>query len=50
LRVVGTVAVLFEAHKRSLLDFERVIDDLRNTTFYVDESLIQTIVARMKSK
>jgi predicted nucleic acid-binding protein len=50
LKVAGTLAILFEAHQRGLLDFERVVADLANTTFYLDENLIRTLLGRIGSK
>lgn len=43
LRVAGTLAILFEAGHRGLLDFNQTIDELRRTTFYIDDKLIDTI-------
>jgi len=47
LKVAGTLAVLAEAHDRGLLDLRQTIDELRETTFYVDEELLQAILARI---
>jgi predicted nucleic acid-binding protein len=50
LKVAGTLAILFEAHERGLLDFARTIDELRATTFYLDERLIRTILSRLPKR
>jgi predicted nucleic acid-binding protein len=50
LKVAGTLAVLFEAHERGLLDFARTIDELRATTFYLDERLVRTILNRLQER
>jgi predicted nucleic acid-binding protein len=47
LKVAGTLAVLVEAHERGLLDLRRTIDELRETTFYVDEELLHAILVRI---
>jgi len=47
LKVAGTLAVLFEAHERGLLDLRQAVEDLRRTTFYLDERLVQTILDRL---
>ena len=43
IRVVGTVGVLAEAHRRQLLDFETSIAQLRKTNFYISENLISLV-------
>lgn len=43
LRVAGTLAVLFEAGERQLIDFPRTLAELRQTTFHVDEKLVDSI-------
>jgi predicted nucleic acid-binding protein len=47
LRVAGTLAILVEAHERALLDLRRAIDELRQTSFYMNEELLQTVLARI---
>lgn len=47
LKVAGTLAVLFEAHERGLLDLRQAVEDLRRTTFYLDERLVQTVLDRL---
>ena len=46
LRVAGTLAILFEASRRGLLVLGPVIEELRQTTFYVDENLVRVILSR----
>lgn len=46
LRVAGTLAVLVEAHERSLLDIKRTIEELRETTFFMDDALVNAILLR----
>ena len=46
-KVAGTLAVLVEAHERGLLDLRRTFDELRETTFYVDEELLHAILVRI---
>lgn len=43
LRVTGTLGVLVQAHRRQLLDFETTLADLRQTSFYMSEELINRI-------
>ena len=47
LKVAGTLAILFEAAERGLIDFRTAIDELRQTTFYLDERLIAELNRRM---
>jgi len=47
LKVAGTLAVLVEAHQRGLLNLRQTIDELRRTTFYVDQDLLDTVLARL---
>lgn len=48
LRVAGTLAVLFEASQRGLVDFQQAIFELRATNFYLDEKLVRAILDRMQ--
>jgi len=48
LKVAGTLAVLFEASQRGLLDFRQAISELRATNFYLDEKLVQGILDRLQ--
>lgn len=47
LKPAGTLAVLFEPHERGLLDLRLTIAELRETSFYLDERLIRTILGRL---
>lgn len=47
LRVAGILAVLAESSERGLIDFRRAIDQLRQTTFYLDETLVESLLARL---
>lgn len=47
LRVAGTLAVLVEAHQQGLLDIRQTIDELRKTTFYVDDELLKVVLGRI---
>lgn len=44
LKMAGTLAILLQSHRRNLCDFKEAIDGLRNTNFYVDEELLQTVM------
>jgi predicted nucleic acid-binding protein len=44
LQIIGTLGVLLEAHKRSLLDLRVAIDRLRLTTFKASDSLLQKFI------
>lgn len=46
LRVAATLAVLFEASQRGLLDFRQAVSELPATSFYLDEKLVQAILDR----
>ncbi len=46
LRVVGTLAVLFEAGQLGLLDFGEALHELRKTTFHLDERIVQALLER----
>lgn len=48
LKVAGTLAVLFEAHERGLLDFAKTMAELRATTFHLDEQLVNTVLKRLQ--
>lgn len=48
LNVAGTLAVLIEAHRQGLLDLRRTVDELRETTFYVDQDLLDAILQRVE--
>ena len=37
LKVAGTLAILVEAHLRGFLDLKRTLNELRETTFYIDQ-------------
>ena len=50
LRVAGTLAVLFEASERGLLDLGQSIKELRATNFYLDERLVQAILDRISDR
>jgi predicted nucleic acid-binding protein len=50
LRVAGTLAILFEAGERGLLDFKQTIHELRQTTFYLDDKLIQALLDRIDKR
>ena len=47
LKVAGTLAVLFEASERGLLDLGQTINELGATNFYLDEKLVQAIMERI---
>ena len=47
LQVAGTLAVLYEAHVEHLIDLPTVLADLRRTSFYLDDGLIQSILKRI---
>lgn len=50
LKVSGTLAVIFEASERGLLDFKQTINELRSTSFHLDEKLIDAILERLAHK
>ena len=43
LRVTGTLGVLAEAHQRNLHDFEAALTRLRQTNFYLSDSLVERV-------
>lgn len=43
LKVIGTLGVLAQAHRRKLLDFEAAVARLRQTTFYMSAELINKV-------
>jgi predicted nucleic acid-binding protein len=47
LTVVGTLAILVVAHQSDLLNLKQAVEELRKTTFYVDEALLSAILARV---
>jgi predicted nucleic acid-binding protein len=47
LQVAVTLAIFFEAGERGLIDFKQTIAELRETTFYLDEKLVKTILERI---
>ncbi|MCW5933752.1 MAG: DUF3368 domain-containing protein [Fimbriimonadia bacterium] len=49
LQVAGTLRLLFQAAKLNLLDFHQAIEALRETNFYVSESLLSEILRRYES-
>lgn len=50
LRVVGTLAVLEEAGRRSLLDFGAALEQLRQTSFRVSPGILKALVQSHSSK
>ena len=47
---VGTLNVLEAADVRGLVEFEKAIERLRNTTFHVDDSLLETLIQQSKRR
>jgi predicted nucleic acid-binding protein len=50
LNVVGTLGILEEAAKRSLLDIEQKIKELKQTNFRANDKLYQTVLERVKEQ
>lgn len=47
LKVAGTLAILYESAERGLLDFKQTIAELRGTSFYLDDRLIEAALERL---
>ncbi len=50
LNVVGTLGILEEAGKRSLLDIEQKIKELKQTNFRANDKLYQAVLERVKAQ
>jgi len=45
---IGTLNILYSAHRRGLLDFEDATERLRQTNFHVDHALVQTLIESIR--
>jgi len=50
LKTAGTLAILDEADRRGLLDFEAAIVRLQNTSFHVHPVLLESILEQVRSR
>ena len=47
---IGTIAILDRAAQSGLLDFETAINNLRATTFHLDEAVVRTVINKARAR
>ena len=50
LLTIGTIAILDLADEAGLLDFESAISRLQSTTFHVEATLLQPVLAKVRAR
>jgi predicted nucleic acid-binding protein len=47
IKTIGTIGILAEAHRATLVDFDQAIDELRQTNFHIQDSVIAGVRERL---